>query len=105
MAVGCRDGRRVGASSAAVGGTAHWRRPRRITDAPRARAIFASLRPIEARLQHRVNGASRVAKPNYRFQKQQRELKKNKQKEDKLRKKQERSDATKTAETPQEERK
>jgi len=43
-----------------------------------------------------------VAAPNYRFQKQQRELKKNKQKEEKLRKKQERSDATKPAATPQE---
>jgi hypothetical protein len=44
-----------------------------------------------------------VAKPNYRFQKQQRELKKTKQKEEKLRKKQERSDPTKTAAPPQEE--
>jgi hypothetical protein len=46
-----------------------------------------------------------VAKPNYRYQKQQPELKKTKQKEEKLRKKQERSDPTKTAATPQEERK
>jgi hypothetical protein len=46
-----------------------------------------------------------VAKPNYRFQKQQRELKKTKLKEEKLRKKQERSDPTKIAATPQEERK
>jgi hypothetical protein len=46
-----------------------------------------------------------VAKPNYRFQKQQRELKKAKQKDEKLRKKQERSDTTKIAATPLEERK
>jgi hypothetical protein len=46
-----------------------------------------------------------VAKPNYRFQKQQRELKKTRQKEEKLRKKQNRSDPTRTAATPQEERK
>jgi hypothetical protein len=46
-----------------------------------------------------------VPKPNYRFQKQQRELKKSKQKEDKMRKKQERNDATKIAAAPQEERK
>jgi hypothetical protein len=43
-----------------------------------------------------------VAAPNYRFQKQQRELKKNKQKEEKLRKKQERSDTTRPDVTPQE---
>ena len=47
----------------------------------------------------------RVAKPNYRFQKQQRELKKSKQQEEKLRKKQMRSDAAKPAATPQEESK
>jgi hypothetical protein len=46
-----------------------------------------------------------MAKPNYRFQKQQRELKKTQQKEEKLRKRQERSDPTKMATTPQEERK
>ncbi|HEU4628070.1 MAG TPA: hypothetical protein VFS52_25175 [Steroidobacteraceae bacterium] len=46
-----------------------------------------------------------MPKPNYRFQKQQRELKKTRQKEDKLRKKQERSDTAKIAATPQEERK
>jgi hypothetical protein len=46
-----------------------------------------------------------VAKPNYRFQKQQRELKKSKQQEEKLRKKQIRSDAAKPAATPQEESK
>jgi hypothetical protein len=37
-----------------------------------------------------------VAKPNYRFQKQQRELKKNKQQEEKLRKKLARSEAAKS---------
>ena len=46
-----------------------------------------------------------MAKPNYRFQKQQRELKKSKQQEEKLRKKQMRGDATKPAATPQEESK
>jgi hypothetical protein len=44
-----------------------------------------------------------VAKPNYRFQKQQRELKKTKQKEEKLRKKQERSDTPNVAATAPEE--
>jgi hypothetical protein len=44
-----------------------------------------------------------VAKPNYRFQKQQRELKKSKQQEEKLRKKQARSEAAKPA--PQEQSK
>jgi hypothetical protein len=39
----------------------------------------------------------RVAKPNYRFQKQQRELKKSKQQEEKLRKKLARNEPTPTA--------
>jgi len=43
-----------------------------------------------------------VPAPNYRFKKQQRELKKTKQKEEKLRKKQERSDTTKPEATPEE---
>jgi hypothetical protein len=43
-----------------------------------------------------------VPAPNYRFQKQQRELKKTKQKEAKLRKKQERNDTSKPAATPEE---
>jgi len=46
-----------------------------------------------------------VPKPNYRFQKQQRELKKSKQQEEKLRKKQIRTDAAKTEVPPQEESK
>ena len=46
-----------------------------------------------------------MAKPNYRFQKQQRELKKSKQQEEKLRKKQLRSDAAKITTTPQEQSK
>jgi hypothetical protein len=44
-----------------------------------------------------------VAKPNYRFQKQQRELKKSKQQEEKLRKKQARNEAAKSV--PQEQSK
>lgn len=43
-----------------------------------------------------------VAKPNYRFQKQQRELKKSKQQEDKQRKKLARTEAEKAASTPPE---
>ena len=46
-----------------------------------------------------------MAKPNYRFQKQQRELKKTRQKEDKARRKQERNGTPQTAVTPPEERK
>jgi hypothetical protein len=46
-----------------------------------------------------------VAKPNYRFQKQQRELKKSKQQDDKLRKKLARSEAVKAASTPHEQQK
>ena len=46
-----------------------------------------------------------MAKPNYRFQKQQRELKKSKQQEEKLRKKQARTEAAKIAATPQEQSK
>jgi hypothetical protein len=44
-----------------------------------------------------------VAKPNYRFQKQQRELQKTKQRKEKLRKKQECTDSPKMAATAQEE--
>jgi len=47
----------------------------------------------------------RVAKPNYRFQKQQRELGKSKRQEEKLRKKQVRSDSAKTTANPQEQSK
>ena len=46
-----------------------------------------------------------MAKPNYRFQKQQRELKKSKQQEEKLRKKQVRSEAAKIAATAPEQSK
>jgi hypothetical protein len=46
-----------------------------------------------------------VAKPNYRFHKQQRELKKSKQQEEKQRKKLARSETAKAAPLPQEESK
>jgi hypothetical protein len=47
----------------------------------------------------------RVAKPNYRFQKQQRELKKSKQQEEKLRKKAARSETSKPTPAPEEQAK
>ena len=46
-----------------------------------------------------------MAKPNYRFQKHQRELKKSQQKEEKARKKQVRDEAAKPPATVQEESK
>ena len=64
---------------------------------------FPPVEPHWAKLPLPDERMSFVAKPNYRFQKQQRELKKSKQQEEKLRKKQARNEAAKPA--PQEQSK